>query len=52
MLPAKEEAEKKTKVEKECERKVASLKVSHQLTLAESLKSGRKYEKNGRRHVR
>ena len=50
-LLEKEEAEKKTKAEKECERKAASLKVSHQLTLAESLKSGQTYEKSSRRQT-
>ena len=44
-LLEKEATERKSKAEKEFERKAASLKVSHQLTLAESLKSGQTYEK-------
>ena len=50
-LLEKEETERKSKAEKEFERKAASLKVSHQLTLAESLKSGQTYEKSSRRHA-
>ena len=37
--------------EKECERKQGSLKASHQLTLAKSLKSWQTYEKSSRRHA-
>ena len=50
-LLEKEATERKSKAEKEFERKTASLKVSHQLTLAESLKSGQTYEKSSRRHT-
>ena len=37
--------------EKECERKQGSLKASHQLTLAKSLKSWQTYEKSSWRHA-
>ena len=37
--------------EKECERKAGSLKASHQLTLAKSLKSWQTYEKSSQRHT-
>ena len=47
----KEETERKSKAEKEFEKKAASLKVSHQLTLAESLKTGQTYEKSSWRHA-
>ena len=37
--------------EKECERKAGSLKASHQLTLAKSLKSWQIYEKSSQQHA-